>query len=491
MPLDEITARRQRLADIRKQGIDPYPSSARRTHEVREVLEEFENLLEKKAKIIICGRAMTIRRHGGATFITVRDNGYNLQVYCKRDIVGSADYKLIGEYDLGDFLEIAGTLFVTHKGESTLLADGPLRLLAKALRPLPEKWHGLSDVETRYRKRYLDLLMNSETRIIQLARSNIIKALRDYLDSQGFIEVETPILQSIPGGASARPFITHLNALDIDLYLRVAPELYLKRLLIGGFTKIYEVARCFRNEGIDHAHNPEFTQIELYQAYVDYSYLMNLVEELMSALIMKISGKLELTYDGQLINFKRPYAVMEWLPTLEKAMGETIGPLSDDKLRILFIENGIEIEEFDSRGTMLDKAYKKFVRPFIVQPTFLINHPVCLSPLAKRSGNNSDSAERFQLVVGGGVELVNGFSELNDPIDQRSRLEEQERLRQAGDEEAQRIDDDFLEALEYGMPPAAGLGMGIDRLAALLTGNHSLKEVIMFPTMRPKEKGGE
>lgn len=479
--------RRQRLEQLRGQGIDPYPSSVSRTHSIKALGEQFEELQKSKGRIIICGRIMTVRKHGGSTFLTIRDDGRDIQVYLKKDVIGQDGYNIIKELDLGDFVEVAGTLFITHKGERSILSQIAPRIIVKTLRPLPEKWHGLSDVETRYRKRYLDLLMNSSVRINNECRSEILRLMREYLHRQDFIEVETPVLQPIPGGATARPFMTHLNVLDLDLYLRVAPELYLKRLLVGGFNKVFEVARCFRNEGMDHAHNPEFTQIELYQAYTNYRGLMRLVEDLMGFLVTKVFRSYEFKFEQEVIDFTPPIAVKDWMSLLKECMGESIADLSDEALRALLLRKGVELDDTIGRGMMLDQAYKKFVRPKIVQPTFLINHPVSLSPLAKRRAENSEQVERFQLVVGNGLELVNGFSELNDPIDQRVRMEEQERLREAGDDEAQRIDDDFLEALEYGMPPAAGLGIGIDRLAALLTNSHSLKEVIYFPTMKPKQ----
>lgn len=486
MATDELNTRKQRLEQLREQGFDPYPSKIKRSHSIKETQEWFEELQKKGAAITVCGRIMAIRKHGGSTFFTVRDDAHDLQIYCKRDVIGEDAYASLETLDLGDFLEITGTLFVTQAGEHTLLAKIAPRLIAKALRPLPEKWHGLSDVETRYRKRYLDLLMNESARVIHERRAEMLSFIRKFLEERGFIEVETPVLQQIPGGAAARPFATHLNALDLNLYLRIAPELYLKRLLVGGFTKIFEIARCFRNEGMDHAHNPEFTQIELYQAYADYRDLMRLVEELMADLISKLTGSLEFNFEKYHLDFTPPYAIKDWTQALEEILGETIEHMTDDSLRLMLIERGVELENTDGYGAMLDKAYKKLVRPNIIQPTFLIDHPIRLSPLAKRHEDKPNRAERFQLVLGGGIELVNGFSELNDPLDQRVRFDEQERLRQAGDEEAQRTDDDFLECLEYGMPPAAGLGLGVDRLAALLTNNHSLKEVILFPTMRPK-----
>lgn len=484
-PFDELVVRQESLTQLRQSGVDPYPASSTRTHSLAMALAEFDALVEKKKSITVAGRIMAIREHGGATFVVLFDGTESLQMYIKRDEVGAEAYALLERVNIGDFLESTGTMFVTHRGQRTLLV-AQYRLLVKSLRPLPEKWHGLSDVELRYRKRYLDLLVNHEVFATAKKRSAMMRALRQYLDEAGYMEVDTPVLQTLAGGATARPFQTHLNALDIDLYLRVAPELYLKRLLVAGFPKIYEIARCFRNEGMDHAHNPEFTQIELYLAYADYRELMVVVEAMLTHVVSATLGTLEVEFNGRTINFAAPYKVQDWVETLEHAIGYPVEYLTDEQMREKFLESGVDLAPSDGRGAMYDAAYKKFVRPHIVEPTFLIDHPISLSPLAKRHVDRPNRAQRFHLVAGGGMELVNGFSELNDPLDQRERLMEQERLRAAGDDEAQRLDEDFLEALEHGMPPTAGLGMGLDRLAALLTGNHSLKEVILFPTLRPK-----
>lgn len=485
-PFDELQVRRDRLSAIQASGVDPYPSVSLRTHTIALALAQFEDLQSQASSLTLAGRILAVRGHGGSTFITIADGTGKLQLYVKKDEVGQEGYRFLEKLDVGDFVEATGKLFLTHRGERSLMVSERVRLLTKTLRPLPEKWHGLTDTEIRYRKRYLDLLANEEVKAVAMVRSVIVRELRNFFDERGFVEVETPVLQSIPGGATARPFATHLNALDIDLYLRVAPELYLKRLLVAGLPKVYEVARCFRNEGMDHSHNPEFTQVELYEAFANYRSLMTLLEELLTTLVLKTKGSLVIPFAGGTIDFTPPYPTLDWMTALNTALGVDTETLDDEKFRSFLREKGVEVMDHEGRGAMLDAAYKKFVRPTIVQPTFFIDHPVELSPLSKRHHDNPKRVERFQLVIGAGIELVNGFSELNDPIDQRARFEEQEKLRAAGDVEAQRIDDDFIEALEHGMPPAAGAGIGIDRLVAVLTNQHSLKEVILFPTLRPK-----
>jgi len=439
-------ARLKKLEAFRQKGINPYPAKVERTNTCQEAIDKFEQLTAEKKKAILVGRLRTIREHGGSAFAHLEDGSAKFQIYLKKDELGEEKYKFfLANFDVGDFIQAKGKLFLTKKGEKTLLVKD-YRILSKSLAALPEKWHGLKDVEERFRKRYLDLLMNKQVKEKFLKRSQIIKALREFLEKRGFVEVETPILQLIPGGALARPFQTHHNALDIDLYLRIAPELYLKRCLIGGLEKIYEIGRCFRNEGLDAHHNPDFTELEFYWAYADYEDLMKMTEEMFNYLL---AGRQQVVYQGKKINFKRPWK------------------------RIEFLKLGRDDEE-------VKEAIKK-----IIEPTFITHHPVGISPLAKQLDKESDKAARFQLVVGG-LELVNAFSELSDPIEQDKRFKEQEKMRQKGDEEAQPYDKDFIEALEYGMPPAAGFGLGLDRLVALLTDSHSLREVILFPLMRPK-----
>ncbi|MBL7155463.1 MAG: lysine--tRNA ligase, partial [Candidatus Portnoybacteria bacterium] len=423
-------ARLKKLANIRQKGLNPYPAKVKRTHTCQEAIDKFEQLMAEKKEEILVGRLRTIRQHGGSTFAHLEDGSAKLQIYLKQDELGKEKYSFfLANFDLGDFIEVKGTLFLTKKGEKTLLVKDYC-LLAKALLPLPEKWHGLKDVEERFRKRYLDLLMNKQVRDKFLVRSQIIKKIREFLEKKGFIEVETPILQLLYGGARAKPFKTHLNALDIDLYLRIAPELYLKRLLVGGFERVFEIGRCFRNEGMDREHNPDFTMLECYAAYWDWEDLMKFIEELMRYIDPKI--------------FPKKWSRVEYRD---------------------IVKNNDEKESF----------------PKIKKPTFVLHMPNI--PLCKKG-------EALQGVVQG-IELIKAFTEQNNPIEQREAFKAQEVLRKKGDEEAQPLDNDFLEALEYGMPPAAGFGLGLDRLVALLTDSHSLREVILFPLMKGRASNVE
>ncbi len=477
--------REEKLKKILRAGLSPYPSKTRRTHEIGKVLRDFPKLAKKTQEIVVTGRVRTLRSHGKATFFDVEDSSGKIQVLLREDKIGEKGYQFFRELvDIGDFLEIRGALTKTKTGERTIEASN-FEFLAKSLLPLPEKWHGLQDIEERYRKRYLDLLFNKEVKEKFLRRTQIIKTLREFLGKEGFLEVETPILQPIYGGARARPFKTHLNALDIDLYLRIAPELYLKRLLVGGFEKVYEIGKCFRNEGVDKLHNPDFTMLEFYWAYADYKEMMKLTERMFEFLLKKVLGKLEVTYQGKKINFKAPWKRVDFFDLFQKETGLNLEEVSEQGLEKEAKKLGVKIEKSRPKAEIADEIYKKLYRPKILQPTFLIHHPVGFQPLAKQFEENPKKLANFQLVVAG-WELINAFSELNNPQEQRKRFKEQEKLRKKGLEEAQRMDEDFLNALEYGMPPAAGFGMGIDRLVALLTDSHSLREVILFPTMRPK-----
>lgn len=439
--LEDIKKTRlEKLANLKKAGINPYPADVLRTHTNKEALDGFKKLANKK--IVLVGRIRSIREHGGSTFCHIEDGstslttGSQIQIYFKKDEVGEKEYKLfIENIDIGDFIEASGKLFLTKKGEKTLLIS-KWKILTKSLMPLPSEWYGLEDVEERFRKRYLDLVLNKEIRDKFTKRSEIITNIRKFLDENGFLEVETPMLQTMAGGTIARPFKTHLNALDMDLYLRIAPELYLKRLLVAGFEKVYELGRNFRNEGMDREHNPEFTMLEFYAAYWDYKQMMDFTEKLLKSLDNKI-------FKGK---FKRA--------------------------------------EYDK---IVGKKDVKEVFAVIKEPTFVIHYPVEISPLAKKLDNNPKKVARFQLIANG-LEVANGWSEINSPIDQAERFKAQEAERKRGSDEAHQYDKDFIEALEYGMPPAAGIGIGIDRLVALLTSSKTLREIILFPTMRPKNE---
>jgi lysyl-tRNA synthetase class 2 len=486
--LDELRKiRLKKLTAIEKAGILAYPEKTRRTHKISQALADFTSLMRSKKEAVLVGRIMSLREHGGSTFLNVQDGTGTIQAYFKKDRIGEKGYRFfLDNFDIGDFMEIRGIFFKTKKGEKTLeVAD--FKMLAKSLLPLPEKWHGLQDVEERFRKRYLDLIFNKEIKEKFVLRSGIIKELRDFMEKEGFLEVETPILQPVYGGATALPFKTHLNALDMDLYLRIAPELYLKRLLIGGFEKVFEIGRVFRNEGMDRSHNPDYTHFEFYQAFADYKELMKFCEKMMETIIKKIFGKLEIEYEGKKINFKTPWPRIEFEELLKKETKINFEEINAEALKAEAEKLGAEIPEGAGKSKIADEIYKKVCRQKIWQPSFIINYPSGFQPLAKSQEGNPGKLCNFQLVIGG-WELANAFSELNDPIEQMKRFQEQEKLFKTGLQEAQRIDQDYIEAMEYGLPPAAGFGMGIDRFVALLTDSHSLREIILFPAMRKREK---
>ena len=484
--IDNIKKERTKKAEaIKKAGFSVYPLEVKRTHTIFEALENFADFSKKQKEIILAGRIKAKREHGKAVFLDIEDGTKKIQVHLKEDKLGERGFKFFqNNFDIGDFIEIRGVLFTTKKGEKTIEA-ADFKMLAKSLKPLPEKWHGLQDVEERFRKRYLDLIFNPEVKEKFEIRTKIIKEIRAFLDNNGFLEVETPILQPIYGGATARPFKTHLNALDMDLYLRIAPELYLKRLLVGGFEKVYEIGKCFRNEGMDKFHNPDFTILEFYWAYADYKDLMKLTEKLFAFLIKNIFGKLEIEYEGKKINFKPAWPRIEFSQLLKKYAKIDLDEINLEALKKEAKKLGIEVGKGEGKPEIADKIYKKYCQPKLWQPTFIIHHPYGSAPLAKQLEDNPKKLARFQLLVGG-LEIVNAFSELNDPLEQRKRFKEQEKIFKDGFEEAQRLDEDFIEALEYGMPPAAGFGLGIDRLVLLLTNSHAIREVILFPTMRPR-----
>ncbi len=488
MPFDDIRNERiRKLQFFKEQGIDAYPAETKRTYTAIEAVKKFSALVKEKKSASIAGRVMAKREHGASLFFDVEDGGGKIQAYAKKNVLG-AEFDLFMEtVDIGDFVEAEGALFETKKGEKTIEVSR-WAMLAKSLRPLPEKWHGLQDVEERFRRRYLDLLINEGVRARFVTRSEIIKTLREAHEQEGFLEVETPMLHPIPGGALARPFATRHNALAIDLYLRVAPELYLKRLLVGGFEKVYEVGKSFRNEGIDPEHNPEFTSLESYAAYWDEEKMMAFVERIFGRLAKKFGRKNKLTFAGKEIDLKKPFSRISFKDLLGRYAlitnyeGETAQSLAM-RARQLGIET--KSDAALSKGKIADEIYKKVCRPYVLQPTFVMNHPIDISPLAKKRKENQNEVRRFQLIVAG-MEIMNAFAELNDPLDQRERFREQERELRGGDEEAHRIDEEYIEAMEYGMPPAAGLGIGVDRLIMLFTDTKNIREVVLFPTLRPR-----
>jgi len=487
MPLEDIRNERlEKLASYRKAGFDAYPATVGRRHVISEAHKNFVKFEKTKKRINLTGRVMALREHGGSTFANLKDESGMMQVYFKEDALGPKDYhRFLDIADIGDFIETSGHLFKTKRGEETLEVSG-WRMLAKSLRPLPEKWHGLQDVEERFRKRYLDLVMNDEVRARFLARSRLVSFIRSFLEKSGFTEFETPILHPVPGGALAKPFKTHHNALASDLYLRIAPELYLKRLLIGGFEKIYELGRNFRNEGIDATHNPEFVMLELYAAWWDEEDMMKFVEEFFAALVKNFFKKNEFEYEGKRIAAETPFKRISFRELVKKyALISDYDAMDLKGMASEAARLGIEVEKHDTKGKIADEIYKKICRPHLVEPTFVIEHPVEISPLAKEQRDNPAKARRFQLIIAG-LELTNGFAELNDPIEQRTRFLAQKKGRGVGEEEAHPMDEEFIEAVEHGMPPAAGLGVGIDRLTMLFTNTHNIKEVILFPTMRQK-----
>src|SRR3989344_880282 len=487
MALEDI--RRERLAKLERYeaaGHDAYPATVRRDFLIGEFRKQFAKIERAKRSVTVVGRIRALREHGGATFVDLEDASGKIQLYCSRDELGKSYDELFGALDIGDFWEAEGTAFKTKRGEMSLRVPSAL-IIAKSRLPLPEKWHGLKDVEERFRKRYLDLVMNPDVRERFRVRSRIVSAVREFFDSEEFLEVETPMLQPIAGGALARPFATHHNALDVDLYLRIAPELYLKVLLVGGFERVYELGKSFRNEGIDAIHNPEFTTVEWYAAYWDEEAMMACVERAFAHILKRLGVKGNIVVDGKTISVPKTFARLEFAEVLKRYAQvldyekETRNSLAEHAQRF-----GISTHEGEPKGKIADEIYKKVCRPHLQQPTFVVHHPLDISPLAKRVASDSLNVRRFQLVVGG-FEVVNGYAELNDPRDQRARFEEQTKGRTVGEQETHPFDEGFLEALEYGMPPAAGAGMGIDRLVMLLTGTKNIREAVLFPTLRPRQ----
>lgn len=484
--LEEIrSGRLEKLERFRKAAVNPYPILETDFTAIGEAKDKF-SALKKLKSIIVAGRITAMRGHGGSLFCDLSDGGNKLQIYLKSDVCGKETYQFFVEtVDIGDFCEFRGRLFLTKKKEKTLLA-ADWRMLAKSLRPLPEKWHGLENVEERFRRRYLDLIANPEIRNRFELRSRLLRELRLFLDNGGFCEVETPMLHFLAGGAAAKPFKTYYNALEADIYLRIAPELYLKRLLVGGFNKIYEIGRNFRNEGIDATHNPEFTMLELYESFGRIESHQTFLEKLLRHLAKTLKKSLKIKYQDSEINFSKKFSVLTFEEVLSRfALINDYQKISRDDLNIKAKQFGIEVPAAESKGKIAEKIFAKICRPKIIQPTFVLYYPLEILPLAKASEIKPGFADMYQLIIGG-LEIVKGFSELNDPLEQHRRFEAGEEMLKAGDEEASRLDQDFFEALEYGMPPAAGLGMGIDRLAMLFTDSPNIREVIFFPTLRHK-----
>ena len=485
--LDKILKERLKKRKILKErGKNPYPSFVSSTHKTQELLDNFSKLFREKKQVKIAGRLMSFRQHGGLTFGEIQDGDGKIQIAFREDALGKNTYAQVAEFiDVGDFLQVEGTLFKTKRGEKTLDVTN-YSIITKSIRPLPEKWHGLKDIESRYRTRELDLLMNPQAKEVFKKRSLIVSSIREFLDQNGFMEVEVPVLQVTPGGANATPFTTHLNAWDLDVALRIAPEIYLKRLLVGSFDKVYEMGRNFRNEGVDYAHNPEFTMLEFYWAYSDYKEGMKFTEKMLRHIAKKVLGKQSFEFEGKKIDFSKSFERVEFNELLQKHTNINYEDYNFQSLLKKAQELSIKIDKkVFSKGEVADLIYKKMIQPKLVQPTFVIHHPIEMKPLAKPLEQNFAYAATMQLVVAG-MELINAYSELNDPVIQEENFKQQAQLRKKGDKEAQPFDKEFLEALEYGMPPAFGFGMGIDRLTVLLTDSHSLREVILFPTMRPK-----
>ncbi|HTK87029.1 MAG TPA: lysine--tRNA ligase [Nitrospiraceae bacterium] len=488
---DQRLQRIKKLDTLRALGIQPHGSrfeiKDRADQLVRLHAEKTKDTLEhEKVHCTLAGRIVGLRRFGKAAFAVLQDGSDRIQVYLKKDLLGEQAYKVSEELDLGDWIGVHGFLFRTKTNELTVEVH-QLTFLSKALRPLPEKWHGLTDVETRYRQRYVDLIANPDVHHIFVTRSRIIAAIRAFLIEKGFLEVETPMMHPIPGGATARPFVTHHNALATDLYLRVAPELYLKRLIVGGFPRVFEINRNFRNEGISTIHNPEFTMLEFYQAYADYNDLISLTEELLSRLAQQILGTTTFDYQGQEIRFERPWRRWSYMQAVLEV--NHLGPvvLKDrDAALNAARQLKVDVDEKATHAAILTAIFEETVEPQLIQPTFITDFPTEISPLAKRKESDPALTDRFELYIAG-REIANAFSELNDPLDQRQRFEAQVAQREAGDEEAHYLDEDFLRALEYGMPPTAGEGIGIDRLIMLLTNQASIRDVILFPQLRPEK----
>lgn len=480
---DLLGVRLEKIEQLRSCGIDPFGKRFPVEQHVADITADFTAY--EGQDVTIAGRLLAKRGHGKASFGDLQDFSGKIQIYARLDDLGSEAYELYKKLDIGDIIGVRGTVFLTRRQEITV-AIKSFEILSKSLRPLPEKWHGLKDIDLRYRQRYLDLIVNPEVKDVFLKRIEIIRAIRHYLEKRGFLEVETPMMQPVAGGAAARPFITHHNALDMDLYLRIAPELYLKRLLIGGFEKVFEINRNFRNEGISTKHNPEFTMLELYQAYGDYQDMMEITEGMISTVVQQVFGTMRIPYAEREIDFAFPWTRLSMLDAVKQYTGQDFGHFDTERARQQATELGVEVAQDAVWGQILNEVFDAHVEDKLIQPTFVIGYPVEVSPLAKRNPQNPRLTDRFELFING-WEVANAFTELNDPLDQRKRFEQQMDERARGDEEAHAMDEDYLTALEYGMPPAGGLGIGIDRLVMILTNSPSIRDVILFPTMRPRE----
>lgn len=484
---EQMQVRIDKMHKIEEHGWKPFGYRFLYTHRAADIAAQFDELSEKETEVKMAGRIMAIRGHGKTCFMDMQDKTGRIQVYVRKDVIGEENYALIKLMDIGDTVGITGTAFRTHMGELSIKANS-VEMLSKSLRPLPEKWHGLKDVETRYRQRYVDLIVNPEVRDTFVKRSQIIRSVREVLDSHDFLEVETPILNTIAGGAAARPFISYHNALDMQVYMRIAPELYLKRLIVGGMDRVYEMGRVFRNEGIDNRHNPEFTSVEIYQAFADYRDMMDLTEEVVVKTAEKVLGTTTINYEGTTIELASPWKRMSMIEAVKEYSGKDFTNITDlEEARAIAKELNVAVEPSFGIGKIINACFEEYVEDKLIQPTFITGHPKEISPLAKSNPENPEITDRFEAYIYG-REICNGFTELNDPIDQKERFLKQVEERANGDEEANMMDEDFVNALEYGLPPTGGLGIGIDRLVMFLTNSSTIRDVLFFPTMKPLGK---
>ena len=481
---EQMQNRIDKMHKIEEHGWRPFGRRFEWTHRSADVKEQFETLAEAEAEVKMAGRVMAIRGHGKTCFMDMQDKTGRMQLYVRKDVLGEEDYSLVKMMDIGDTIGVTGIPFRTHMGEVSIKVV-KMEMLSKSLRPLPEKWHGLKDIETRYRQRYVDLIVNPEVRDTFVKRSQIIRSVREVLDSHDFLEVETPILNTIAGGAAARPFISYHNALDMQVYMRIAPELYLKRLIVGGMDRVYELGRVFRNEGIDNRHNPEFTSVEIYQAFADYRDMMDLTEEVVVKTAMKVLVTTKITYEGVEIELSSPWKRISMIDAVKEYSGKDFTNVTDlEEARAMAKELNVPVEPSFGIGKIINACFEEYVEDKLIQPTFITGHPKEISPLAKSNPENPEITDRFEAYIYG-REICNGFTELNDPIDQRERFLKQVEERANGDEEANMMDEDFVNALEYGLPPTGGLGIGIDRLVMFLTDSSTIRDVLFFPTMKP------